>query len=151
MDAVALRSLIQTKLSDGRLPQDSIPRVWGGAGNGETCDACDEVITKVQLVMEGVSMTGGAGIQFHVMCFQIWDAERLAPGRNMSGGATVDVRNCPECGQERASVRKQEGGETRVYYQCLVCSPGWSSRRPTIFRKPAPNHAPPPGAPVAGP
>ena len=47
----------------------------------QTCDACEELITKVQFVMEGVSTTGGAGIQFHVMCFQIWDAERLAPGR----------------------------------------------------------------------
>jgi hypothetical protein len=82
MEAVALRSLIQTKLNDGRLPQNSIPRVWGGAGNNETCDACEEVITKVQFVMEGVSTTtGGPGIQFHVLCFQLWDAERQAPGR----------------------------------------------------------------------
>lgn len=76
-----LRRLIQAKLGEGRLPQDSIPRVWGGAGNGETCDACEQIITKVQFVMEGISTTGGAGIQFHVLCFQIWDSERQAPVR----------------------------------------------------------------------
>ena len=43
MEQTALRLLIQSKLADGRLPQDSIPRVWGGAGAGETCDACEEL------------------------------------------------------------------------------------------------------------
>lgn len=76
-----LRRLIRAKLADGRLPQDSIPRLWGGAGNGETCDACEEVITKTQFVMEGVSTTGGKGIQFHVGCLHMWDSERQAPGR----------------------------------------------------------------------
>jgi hypothetical protein len=77
-----LRRLIRNKLADGRLPQNSIPRVWGGAGNGETCDACEEIIVKTQFVMEGVSTTGGKGIQFHVGCFHMWDAERCAPGRS---------------------------------------------------------------------
>ena len=36
----ALRLLICSKLDKGRLPLNSIPRVWGGPGNGETCDAC---------------------------------------------------------------------------------------------------------------
>ena len=59
MDRELLNRIIRTKLGDGPLPQNSIPRVRRGAG----------------------SSTGGAGILFHVMCFQIWDAERLAPGR----------------------------------------------------------------------
>jgi hypothetical protein len=82
MEQETLRRLIRSKLSDGRLPQNSIPRLWGGAGNGETCDACEEVITKTQFVMEGVSTTGGLGIQFHVGCLHMWDAERCAPGRD---------------------------------------------------------------------
>src|SRR6202045_3437135 len=81
MEQEALRRLIRNKLADGRLPQNSIPRLWGGAGNGETCDACEEVITKTQFVMEGISTTGGLGIQFHVGCLHMWDAERQAPGR----------------------------------------------------------------------
>jgi hypothetical protein len=59
------------------------PSLWGGAGNGETCDTCEEIITKTQFVMEGVSSTtGGKGIQFHVACLRLWDAERRAPGRD---------------------------------------------------------------------
>jgi hypothetical protein len=82
MDQNVLRLLIQSKLADGRLPQDSIPRVWGGAGAGETCDACDELISKAQFVMEGISTTGGKGIQLHVGCLHLWDAERRAPGQD---------------------------------------------------------------------
>jgi hypothetical protein len=82
MDAAALRSLIQTRLSDGRLPQDGIPRVWGSAGDDETGGACEEVITRAQFVMEGVSTTpGGPGIQFHVLCSHCGTVERQAPGR----------------------------------------------------------------------
>jgi hypothetical protein len=75
----AIRALIQTKLADGRLPHNSIPRVWGGAGAGEICDACDEVITKAQFVMEGVG-EGHKAIQLHVLCFQLWDSVRTVPG-----------------------------------------------------------------------
>ena len=47
----------------------------------------------------------------------------------MSDGTQEDVRECPECGQERASVKKRQEGQASVYYQCLVCQPGWSPRR----------------------
>jgi hypothetical protein len=39
MDRESFNRIIRAKLADGRLPQNSIPRVWGGASNGETCDA----------------------------------------------------------------------------------------------------------------
>ena len=74
-----LHRLIQSKLADGRLPYNSIPRLWGGAGNGETCDACGETITKKQIVMEGVGV-GKKAIQFHVCCFSMWDELRRPPG-----------------------------------------------------------------------
>jgi len=81
MEANAVRLLIQEKLNDGRLPYDSMPRFWGGAGNGERCDACDEAIPKEELVMEGIASTPSdkKPIQFHVVCFQLWDAARRAP------------------------------------------------------------------------
>src|SRR6185295_13953029 len=41
MEADALLLLIRIKLSDGRLSDVDIPRISGGAGNGERCDACD--------------------------------------------------------------------------------------------------------------
>ena len=82
MEINALRSLIRDKLSDGRLPQDSIPRMWGGPSNGETCDGCDEVIGVAQFVMEGVSTDRTkTALQFHVECFHLWDSERDVPGR----------------------------------------------------------------------
>ena len=82
MDSQPLRRLIRDKLGDGRLPHNSIPRVWGGAGAGETCDACEELVTKTQFIMEGVSTDNGKiAIQFHVACFKIWDEERMVPGR----------------------------------------------------------------------
>ena len=73
-----------------------------------------------------------------------------------SGGAEVNPRKCAKCGRARGSVTKREGRETRVYDQCLVCDPGWSSRRATDISTistyfPAPSHAPPPSTPVAGP
>jgi hypothetical protein len=85
MEAKAIRALIREKLKDGRLPYDSMPRFWGGPADGEICDACDEPITKQQLVMEGIASTlsdtpkAKKPVQFHVGCFHIWDAERRAP------------------------------------------------------------------------
>ena len=83
MDAEQLRLLIRAKLADGRLAHDSIPRIWGGPGAGETCDGCDEVVTKPQMLMEGIGESGG-GIQMHVACFYIWDSERSVLGHEPS-------------------------------------------------------------------
>jgi hypothetical protein len=77
-----LHLLIQRKLDDGRLPHNSIPRIWGGPGNGEACSACEEPIPKSQLIMEGISLDGDRRpVQFHVGCFYLWDKVRKAPGR----------------------------------------------------------------------
>lgn len=80
MEAEAIRVIIRTKLKDGRLPYDKTPRFWGGPGHEEHCDACDTVIRKDQLVMEGISsaVRNKKPIQFHVVCFQLWDHERRA-------------------------------------------------------------------------
>lgn len=80
MNHEALRLLIQRKIQDGRLPQDSITRAWGSPSDGEMCDACGTVLSKDQLLMEG-STQGRRSLQFHVACFQIWDAERRAVRR----------------------------------------------------------------------
>jgi hypothetical protein len=75
MDAPILRLLIQEKLVTGHLPHDRIPRMWGGPGSGETCDACGESVTKDQMVMENLDAVG-CGFQFHVACFYVWEVER---------------------------------------------------------------------------
>jgi hypothetical protein len=75
MNQTILR-MIQGKLVDGRLPQDPLPRVCGGPGQGETCDGCGEIVTRAELAMENAD--GEHPIHFHVSCFYIWDAERRA-------------------------------------------------------------------------
>ena len=62
-DKSTLRLLIQQKLDDGLLPQNSIPRVWGGPGSGE-----------------GISKDARNGIIFHVQCFYLWDTLRKVEG-----------------------------------------------------------------------
>ena len=80
MEPSAIRALIQTKLGDGRLPHNSISRVWSGSGAREICEACNEVITKAQFVIDGVGAEHKS-VQFHVLCFQLWDSVRTVPGR----------------------------------------------------------------------
>lgn len=78
--------MIRGKLAEGSLPQNSIPRVWGGAGKGEICDACAKVVTPEQFVMEGISTDDGKkGIQFHVKCFYLWTrCESYRPAKDVT-------------------------------------------------------------------
>jgi hypothetical protein len=80
METDALLLLIRSKLYDGRLSYVDIPRISGGAGNGERCDACDTLITKKQLLVEAIALTHTEQkpTQFHVKCFYLWDGERRA-------------------------------------------------------------------------
>lgn len=71
----ALRSLIRRKLDSGRLPHDSITKVWSGPSAGETCRACDTILSMDQLVMEGTTLDDGRHA-WQFRCFQIWDSER---------------------------------------------------------------------------
>ena len=93
MNSVALRQLIRDKLADGRLPRNSIPRVWGGPSSGESCHACAQAIPPVEFIIEGISENGG-GIQLHVECFYIWDSERMPDSRydpsTKDGGISPD-------------------------------------------------------------
>ena len=83
MQQHSLQLLIRHKLANGTLPTNSIPRVWGGPGNGESCDACEIIITKDEWVIEGISLAEGRKpLQLHVECFHLWELERhaMAPG-----------------------------------------------------------------------
>jgi hypothetical protein len=78
MEPEALRLVIVSKLADGKLPLESFANVWGGPGNGETCDACGSIVTKQEFVIEGVSRAGGReALHLHAGCFWVWEAERL--------------------------------------------------------------------------
>jgi len=75
MDLDALLLLIRAKIADGRLPAEPMPRVWGGPGNGETCDACDQKVEKSGFVIEGRTEQGRS-VVFHPRCFYTWQQER---------------------------------------------------------------------------
>jgi hypothetical protein len=45
-----LHYVIRGKLASGEVPHNGIPRIWGGPGNGEKCDACQNVIRTGQLL-----------------------------------------------------------------------------------------------------
>src|SRR2546428_2219059 len=71
MDQESLRLFIRGKIQNGRLPHDGIKRVWSSPSDGETCDACDTILAKDQLLMEGVTMDlGRRPLQLHVRCFR---------------------------------------------------------------------------------
>ena len=79
MHQQGLQLIIRQKLLNGALPYNSIPRVWGGPGNGEMCDACDGIVTKDEWVIEGISLAVGRNaLQLHVECFHLWERERSA-------------------------------------------------------------------------
>ena len=82
MDSEGIRTMARQKLASGELPHDHIPRFWGGPPDGEDCDVCEEAIRADQLLMECISAATNRGLQFHVECFYLWDAERQAPGRD---------------------------------------------------------------------
>ena len=72
-----LRLLIRQKVASGRLPRNNIPRVWGGPGHGELCDACDGVLSKDALVIEGMPLAERPQpLRLHVECFYLWQQER---------------------------------------------------------------------------
>jgi hypothetical protein len=49
----ALRLLIRGKIHKGRLQHDGIRAAWSSPSDGEKCDACDTVLAKDHLLMEG--------------------------------------------------------------------------------------------------
>ena len=77
MDQEVLRLLIRRKLQNRRLPHDDIGWGWSTPSDGQTCDACDTVLTKDQLLIEAVLLSlGKRSIRMHIRCFQIWDFEK---------------------------------------------------------------------------
>ena len=86
MEDPNLRPLIKAKLDDGALPHEGILYVYGKRGSGESCDACEQIITDLQLLMEGLG-PNVSGVRFHLKCFHIWDAERSEEGHEASGPA----------------------------------------------------------------
>ena len=77
----SLRILIREKLASGGLARNVIQRVSGSPGKGQVCVACGTTIGKSQFSMGGIpSGEHGQALQFHTVCFAIWDSERRVLG-----------------------------------------------------------------------
>lgn len=81
MDEKTVRLLVRVRLQNGRLPYTCASKVAGSRATGEVCAACGVVITDHQLVMEVVprAAKGAQPIQFHDLCFELWNDERRKP------------------------------------------------------------------------
>ena len=78
MNDGALRSLIQQKLADGRLPNEGVRRVMSGPGDGERCEACELPVEKDQLVEDVVLARSARVLHLHMACLRHWAREREA-------------------------------------------------------------------------
>jgi hypothetical protein len=75
----AIRALIQERLRDGRLPYDGVTRTWSGPSARETCDGCELVLASEHALMNVTTLTRGTRpLQFHPICFEVWNTERRA-------------------------------------------------------------------------
>jgi len=81
----SLRLLIRGRLESGALTRNSLQRVSGGPGKGESCVACNEIIAKTQIAMQGNGEHRSV-LQFHVGCFSLWNIERAALAGVEPGG-----------------------------------------------------------------
>ena len=91
METQARRLLIREKLSDGRLPQNSISRVSGRPSEGEICHACEGVIAEAEMVIEGIFQGSVTPLQLDVDCFYLWYAERRDAGVTVRGESASDT------------------------------------------------------------
>ena len=71
-----VRLLIRGKLRDGRLPYDGVTRSWSSSSAGETCEGCDTILAKEHVLMAVTTLTRSSAIQFHAICFRVWNDER---------------------------------------------------------------------------
>ena len=132
-----LHILIADKLQDGRLPRNSVPRVLGGPGKGEACDACGASIAKEQLGIEGIALAAGGGSSRGVT------DRRRNQFVSLMGALPRGVRRArprvlhPRCVERRAPAALVVLGQLEV--EALACA---SPRRcgrclPTTRAKPA--------------
>jgi hypothetical protein len=91
----SLRILIREKLASGRLARNGIQEVSGGPGKEQTCVACGTTIGKSQFATEGISSGEHRRktLQFHAVCFSIWDSERRVLEQRVLGGVKPGAVN----------------------------------------------------------
>ena len=76
--AARLARIIGQKLNTGRLPQTSVPRIYGAPGVGGVCDACDKSLAPTQLVMSVPWPSRRTFAHLHADCFMAWNEVRCS-------------------------------------------------------------------------
>src|SRR5882724_10499786 len=78
MDKALVQELGRLRLKDNRLPAGRAVGIRETSGDGRQCDASDEpIVPKQKAVLAMVSLEW-MSVRFHVDCYAVWDAERLA-------------------------------------------------------------------------
>jgi len=80
-DSEGLRSIIDVKVRDGRLPRARVPATFTGRpGDGSICGACDHIVTDRDLMMLVTgekspfsSRLEATPIPLHADCFELWN------------------------------------------------------------------------------
>jgi hypothetical protein len=81
MDKAVVQELVRRKLKDNSLPNGravGIREIGRFASNGRQCNACDERIGPNQKAILVMVSLEWMSVFFHVDCYEVWDAERLA-------------------------------------------------------------------------
>jgi len=77
MNLKGIRVFIRAKIQDCRLPRGNAQHAVGQPGNGQNCDACDEILTAARLMMEMTN--NGTTFSVHGDCYLLWMNEQVAP------------------------------------------------------------------------
>jgi hypothetical protein len=78
MDTALIQELVRRRLKDGRLPQGRAVAFRETCGDGQQCNACDEPIGQKQKAVWAMISRDWMSVRFHVDCYKVWGAERLA-------------------------------------------------------------------------
>jgi len=89
-DESVLKKTARDKIHHGRLPESQPDRTtWVGAGSGEACAVCDEVVSPDRIGME-IEFWHAEPLKhaLHAECFLAWEVERAEAERDMQRGSS---------------------------------------------------------------
>jgi len=78
MDKNLVQALVRRRLKDRRWPERRALGMRETFGDGQQCNACDEPISPKQKAVLATVLLEWMSVRFHVDCYKVWDAERLA-------------------------------------------------------------------------
>jgi hypothetical protein len=92
-----LRSRVQQRIDDGRLPVVLSTHIDAGYGAGGRCDLCDQPIAADKVEYDVTAPGSGTRLHFHIACHLAWQRECAArlsdfPSGSSEGESTVHRR-----------------------------------------------------------